>query len=228
MGGRIVEKEKSCLVTQNLIGAVEWYLTAPNVVIKAEKGGDGKITWKEKALIDLSNIINRVKGDFPETARRGMIFEKAIYENANREVLTGSKEFQQICKEVQGYVFFQKAGKTLTIDDNQVYFYAKFDAVKDIGEGADIKDIKTTAHYKKGKYLNGCQHEIYCYVKGVRSFEYIIAEWGEYPQIKGVHKESYIAPERLEEILIDKVRDCFSTLKDLSLWEAYRKTYCLY
>ena len=51
-------KEKSCLVTQSLIGAVDWYLTAPDTIIKPDKGGDGKQTWKEKAYNDLLNSDN--------------------------------------------------------------------------------------------------------------------------------------------------------------------------
>lgn len=223
-----MSKEKSCLITQNLIGAVEWYITAPNSIIKAERGGDGRTTWKERALQDLTNLVNRIPGEFPIEAKRGVEFEKAVYENANKDILPGSEQFKRVCQEVRGYQFYQKAGRILKIDDNMCYFYAKFDAIKQEGPDVYIKDIKTTQEYKQNKYISGCQHEIYCYVKQAVRFEYIIAEWGVYPKINAVYRETYIPSDRLEEIIVDKTRDCLSTLKDLDLWTAYREKYCLY
>jgi len=221
-------KEKSCLVTQNLIGACNWFLTAPESIIKPDKGGDGKITWKEKARTDLNNIINRVKTPFAEPAKRGYIFEQIVYNQANKNTLSGSKHFQRVCQEVKGFEFYKKGSKNLIIDGLNVYFYAKFDALKETDTGVYIKDIKTTGSYKTGKYLDGVQHEIYCYVKDAIKFDYVIAEWDKHPKIKTVHIEEYTPSHRLEEILIDKTRDCFELLKDLGLWDAYRNTYCLY
>jgi hypothetical protein len=221
-----MSKEKSCLVTQSLIGSVDWYLTAPDKIIKEEKGGDGKITWKQKAWTDLYTTINRIETPFPEAARRGVEFEKKVYEYANKDEIGGSEEFQKVCGEVRGFLFYQKGGVNVEIAGNNCYVYAKYDAIK---EGC-VKDLKTTESYKKGKYLGGFQHKQYCYISGHDDFEYIIAEWDNYPKIKAIHKETYKVEDK--ELLIaevhTKIEDCFDILKDLGLWKDYREKFCLY
>ena len=93
-----------------------------------------------------------------------------------------------------------------------------------------LKDIKTTAEYKKGKYLKSFQHKLYCYVENIKDFEYIIAEWEEYPKIKEVHREFYHCNDiaQLEKDIIFEIKEAFSIIKDLGLWEDYRNLYCLY
>jgi hypothetical protein len=228
VGGGVVTKEKSCLVTQNLIEKVRWYLDAPNSIVKADKGGDGKITWKEKALLDLSNTLNRVPSDFPLAAKRGVEFEKVVYHAVEVGKLSGSEFFQSICKELAGFEFYKKGGKKVQMDGLEVYFYAKYDAITP--DRKRIKDLKTTDHYKAGKYLKGIQHKIYCFVADAPEFEYVIAEWAEHPKIKAVHKEMYRVadPVMLEKDILYATRECFDTIKDLGLWEAYRTKYCLY
>lgn len=221
-------KEKSCLVTQALVGGVEWFLTAPSSIIKPDKGGDGVLTWKDKALQDLKNMLERIPGEFGEPAKRGILFEKKVYQYANEAVIPDkySKEFKQVCNEVKGYQFFQKKGINVEIAGENCYLYAKFDAIKP----PSIKDIKTTQSYSANKYLKGIQHEIYCYVLGAKDFEYIIAEWGEYPKIKAVYKERYVVEDinKLGVTIYNKVSETFSIIKDLGLWESYRTKYCLY
>ena len=91
-------------------------------------------------------------------------------------------------------------------------------------------DIKTTANFKREKYINSMQHKIYCYGMNEHHFSYLVIEWLDYPIIKEVHKVNIILEDldntRLE--IFNKVIDCFSILKDLNLWETYREKYCLY
>ena len=121
--------EKQCLVTQNLIETIKWYLTAPDVIIKPEKGGDGKTTWKEKALLDTKNLLGRTKGEFPEAARRGVEFEKKVYQCVQEGRVAGSEAFQAICNHVKGYEFGKKGGKKVPLGEDTIYFYAKYDAI---------------------------------------------------------------------------------------------------
>lgn len=224
-----MEKEKSCLVTTSLIGSVQWYLESPTSVIKAERGGDGVKTWKEKALEDLKNTLGRVPGDFPEAAKKGVEFEKKVYEVvANKQIGKGSEDFQKICREVEGYEFYQKGGVNVNIEGDKVYFYAKYDAI--LPDKTSIKDLKTTASYKVGKYLAGIQHKMYCYISGAERFRYVVAEWEKYPKIKRVHVEDYEVRNRLEleTDLFCTTKECFDVIKDLGLWELYRTKYCLY
>jgi len=219
-------KEKSCLVTQALVSSINWSLNAPNTVIDLEKGGDGIITWSEKAYLDLYNMLSRIPTSFPEAAKQGVEFEKMVYKHANNTEIKGSKEFQKICEEVRGFSFHQKKGFNLEIAHENCYLFGKFDAIK----LPIIKDIKTTANYKKGKYLESFQHKLYCYITGATEFEYLIAEWDTYPKIKNVHKETFDNTDQkfLEEDVLNTIELCFQDLKSLGLWDIYREKYCLY
>lgn len=228
-----MSKEKACLITTTIIGAMNWYLTAPDSIIKEEKGGDGKTTWKDKALEDLKKKLGREKTDFPEAARRGVEFEKMIYTNANKEHPFGpfgSIYFQEVCKKVKGYQFYKKSGINIEIDGHPCYLFAKYDSIDDINNPDSIIDIKTTQEYKKGKYLKGFQHLLYCYITGANKFMYLIAEWEEYPKIKDIHNEDFIVKDResLEREVHKTISEFLSTLKDLGLWDLYKEKYCLY
>lgn len=222
-------KEKSCLITTSLVGAVKWYLTAPGSVIKEEKGGDGLLTWKEKARFDLESTVCRVKTPFAKEASQGAEFEKTVYLNASKEKPSGTEKFQRVCGLLKGYEFYQKGGMNLEIAGNQCYLYCRYDAIKRSPE-VSLKDLKTTASYAPGKYLNGFQHKMYCLVSGANEFDYVIVEWEEYPIIADVHIERYRVENRelLQNEVMTEIEDCLNTLKDLKLWEPYREKFCLY
>lgn len=225
----MTQNNKSCLITTGLINAITWFRTAPPVVIKPEKGGDGKTTWKEKAEMELLALLGREKRDFPEAAQQGVNFEKQIYKYANtpEKIPTESSEyFIKVCKEVQGYAFYKKGGKKIEVDGHKCYVYGKYDAIK----LPKIKDIKTTKEYKLNKYLETVQHILYCYISGATSFEYVIAEWDEYPKIKNVYKESYevMDQEELEKEVFSLVKDTIDFLKDYQWFDLYKEKFCLY
>ena len=213
-------------MTQNLIESVRWYMEAPMSVIKPERGGDGTKTWKQKAWSDLEDMLLRKPSEFGIAAQHGVNFEKKIYEFANNETRAGSKEFNEICDSVKGMRYFHKEGKTFKINELECYIYAKYDAIL----LPKIIDLKTTAKYKKGKYLNSVQHKLYCFVSEAEEFEYIIGEWDEYPKLKAVHREVYRVQNKdlLKTEVEMMILDCFDNLMNLNLWEKYRDTYCLY
>ena len=78
--------------------------------------------------------------------------------------------------------------------------------------------------------MHSIQHKIYCYVEGATRFQYVIAEWEEYPKIKDVYYEEFTVQdfEALEKDVLFATRECFDIIKDLGLWEVYRTKYCLY
>lgn len=223
-------KEKSCLITSSLIGSVNWCINAPESIIRENKGGDGKTTWKEKADKDLFNQLSRVYGEMSEAAQRGIDFEKAVYKYANQPgkiPTSASNKFRFICQEVEGFLFYQKGNKTINVNGNECYLYVKYDAIN----LPIIKDIKTTDNYKQDKYLNGFQHKLYCYVaEEAKEFEYIIAEWDEYPKIKNIHREKYVVEsiELLEKEVLSTIQETIMNLKDMNLWDLYREKFCLY
>lgn len=221
-----MERTKSCLITQNLISAIDWYDTAPHSIVKPEHGGNGEMTWKDKAYNDLVMTVNRQYGDMSPAAQHGIDFEKEVYRSANKDAQGGSPLFREVCNEVRGFQFFQKGGKYVDVNGHTCYVFAKYDAIS----LPIIKDIKTTQSYKANKYLGTFQHQIYCYVSGADRFEYIVAEWEEYPKIKAIHKELYVVNDRsaLEEEVHMKISETLIRLEDLDLWDAYREKFCLY
>lgn len=221
--------EKKCLVTQNLIESVKWYMEAPTSIIKPERGGDGVRTWKSKALQDLKDMLGRVPGEFGPEAMNGVNFEKKVYEFCNKEDVKGSDHFKEVCSKVRGMQFYRKGGKDVKVGEYDCYVYAKYDAI----QVPRIKDIKTTAKYTKNKYLGSIQHKLYCYVADANEFEYVIVEWKKFPEIKAVHSEWFTVPAEsgtkyLEPEVHSAIIDCFDNLQNLDLWDLYRESYCLY
>jgi hypothetical protein len=222
-------KEKNCLITTSLLSSISWFLTAPNIVISEERGGDGKTTWKEKAELDLKKLLSREKDSFPIEAQRGVKFEKQVYKwanNINNIPKTYSENFINVCKEVEGFQFFKKGGLKIKVNNDICYLYGKYDAYK----LNCLKDIKTTKEYKQNKYLNTSQHLIYCYITKINYFEYIIVEWKEYPEIKNIYKEIYMVNDwkELEDEIINLLTESINFLKDYQLWDLYKEKFCLY
>ena len=224
-----MSKEKSCLVTTGLLDTVNWFSTAPDVVIKSDKGGDGKQTWKEKAKQDLIDMLSRTERPFPEAAKRGVEFEKMVYKHANdtdEELLKYSDKFRAVCGEVKGFQFYKKNGINVEVDGQKVYLYGKFDAIN----LPIIKDIKTTESYQYQKYLSGVQHLLYCIISRATEFHYVVCEWKAYPEIKNIYKESFFVKDfdALEKELFEKISQSFNIFKENDMWNLYRDSFCLY
>lgn len=220
------KKEKSCLITNTLIDAINWCLNASDTIVSPERGGDGVVTWREKAWSDLCNMLERKKTPMSPEAQNGINFENRLYDFATRRKLDGSELFQSILKEITGYNFQRKIYNYTRINNQECCIYAKMDASK----GNHIIDIKTTGNYKQNNYLNKFQHKLYCYAAGVTEFDYIIVEWEEYPKIKAVHKERYVVEDQqVLRLDVEKtISETIDFLQELKLWDVYREKFCLY
>lgn len=250
--------KKPCnLITQTIIEAVNFYDTMGEWPIKKDKVGFEEqaaqgLTWKQYAYNELVAKVNRVKTPFPERAMRGVKFEKAVYKAAESwQDVEGSNEFKTVVREVKGMDFGNKGGINIYIPgvDDICYVYTKEDALK----FPLITDLKTTEEYKKpGKYLEGIQHELYCYrwIKtgmDIEEFKYLIAEWDVYPKLKNLYGELFVREDVIDILssrthqkvetfnnkdLITtverKIFDFIARLKELELFEAYQENFCLY
>lgn len=205
---------KKHLVTQDLISSIEWLMKCPS-------------SWKEKALEDLSQKLNRVYGDMPLPAKQGIEFEDKVYNCiTNKKFDVGSLKFRELLNRLKHHRFQEKLKQDEIIGEYDCFLYGKIDAYLP----GDMLDLKTTGEYKESKYKNSFQHELYCYVKQEVRFTYAVVEWDHYPFIKDVH---YLLIEinnlkKLKEQVHAKVLSCFNALKELDLWEVYREKYCLY
>lgn len=222
---------KKHLVTQDLISSVDWCMKAPSTVVKDQP--DPSLTWSKKAFEDLKNKLSRIYGEMPEAARRGIDFEKKVYESANKlkrdknaSLNSGSIHFKSVVGRILEHTFQTKIKKDEIIGQYDCFLYGKIDAYK----SNDMVDVKTTANLKPGSYnCDNFQAQLYCYVKMESNFTFLVAEWLDYPKIKMVHefKVGYDLAS-LKNIVHNKVIKTFQTLKDLDLWEVYREKYCLY
>jgi len=61
----------------------------------------------------------------------------------------------------------------------------------------------------------------------VSNFEYIIAEWDNYPVKKDIHSIELVG-EVTKRQVHDKIISAMQTLKELGIYPAYREKYCLY
>ena len=216
-------KEKSSLITQALVSSIEWAETAPNRVILPARGGDGILTWKGQAQVQLVEMLKRDKAKYSPEAMHGIEFEKKVYDDvAAGGKIKGSDFYKEVCRQVKGYKFGEKEGKQV----GERYYYCRYDAIAN----PRLIDLKTTKKYTRGKYLKTFQHELYCYVSGCTEFEYIVIEWDKFPKIKAVHYESYEPPEerRLEEIVRERSNEALVYLKQHGLYGLYKDHYCLY
>lgn len=237
---------KTRLITTSLINSIEWFTTAPNTIIKPEKGGDGKITWKQKSYNDLKSMLGRKKADFGVHAKIGIQIENEIYKNAklppklqkNREKLSEIYDLLQDCQ------FQISKKKSILIDDNEFCLYGRFDALKNTGN--EIVDLKTTSSYKKNKYLNTIQHEMYCAMEdNYNDFMYLVVELEKrdtdyltilnknmnfIPPIKDIKKEVFKVENRnaLMESLVWRIKKNLGVLKQSKLFDLYISTFCQY
>lgn len=222
-----MSKEKNCLVTADLISSIEWCQTAPDT--PADKSDPKGQTWSEKAFTDLQDKLNRVYSDMPIAAKHGIDFENRLYNTIrfrpDLETLEASDEFKNLCRFLNGFNFQTKKSTLLNVDGNECFLYGKFDAFAD---GRPIVDIKTTANYKRSKYENAFQHDLYMYIADYPEFIYKVVEWLEYPKINKVETIVLSAPDNLETVIKNRISDAFAFLEDVDLWGTYREKYCLY
>lgn len=215
---------KKCLITQDLVSAVEWCKKAPSTLIKGTEQ-----TWQQKAFEDLVNKLKRKYTDMPIMAQQGIDFERRLYDIGNRlqnfKDLKASDQFKEVLNNIKNGKFQTKKGREEKIEDYLCYLYAKFDV-----EFSDrIKDIKTTSNFSRSKYEKSFQHELYCYIKYVNFFQYIVVEWLDYPKIREVHYiDINIDLTTLKEKLHKRILDTLHFIQDAELWHTYRCEYCLY
>lgn len=220
--------EKSCLVTASLISSISWTQTAPNTIIKSEKGGDGVTTWKVKAIQDLKNTLARKPFTPNDAAKHGIVFENALYKKMSQNIFKdpdSSDFFNEILSRLAGGQVQRKNGKQMVIGEYNCYLYAK----EDVYFPDKIIDIKTTEKYSREKYTGSIQHYLYSVVEDIYTFEYLVAEWKKYPEIKSVYGVAlqYTKKEALA-MVEEVVKEAFAFLKKTDLWDLYRDSYCLY
>lgn len=211
---------KSRLITPSLVGAISWLNVSPE-------------SWKARALNDLRNQLSRTYSDeMPDAIKRGIEFENAVYACARAgKTDIGTANFQWFVKQCVGAEFQRKAKAMRMWGGEEYCLYGKLDAFKP----GLIIDLKTTGEWKGAhKYLSTFQHKMYCYIKHVAEFHYLVAVMASVegkPYITETHLVEYWVEDwgALEKEVEETVMDTMAFLSARpELFELYRTKFCLY
>lgn len=205
---------KQLLITTSLISKTEFYRSA-----------SGK--WKDKSEKELTDMLNRVYSKPGPEAQQGINFENALQREAQNPTGKGSAHFQEMAEACKGGQWQVKTKKIITLSGQEYCLFGKIDVKKD----GLLIDIKTTAYFKPEKYLSSTQHLLYCYNENISQFEYIVAEWKNYPEIKKVHRLPWKcpAPFPLESELLDRIEGALEIINSKEEWKrSYRDTFTRY
>ncbi len=202
-----------CLITPTILDSYEFAKSAPP-------------TWTSRAEQGFLAKLRREQVEYPDWVAKGQAFEDTVYRicNAhhNSPIEKGSELFKKVCNECLGGRFQEKLSKNIHIEGQKVFLFGYCD----VTFPELTIDLKTTLNYKgQSKYLNGHQHLLYPYMRGVREFKYIVVQWTDQNAItiQAVHDIHYHAPTmgELENIIIEKISNFFDYLRKNNLWQDY-------
>ena len=201
------------LITPSLLNSFAWYNNCP-------------YSWKEKAIQDLSNYLNRVPFEPNEYFERGNKYEKQVKALCNgwkvEDPMPTIKEMAKLCK---GGLWQQNTKVFIVIDNVEYIVCGRIDVLKK----DEIIDIKTTSNYKgEDSYLSTSQHVLYLYANHeiggtINKFRYLVSDFNE------IHKVSFEVEDwdllRVEAFKL--LTDFLNFLKgNKSLQEAYLHKFC--
>lgn len=218
------------LITPSIMNAVDWAKNAPTSIIRPEKGGDGKTTWRARAFEDLTRQLSRCYSDeMPEPVKRGLDFEDAVYRRARmpEDSWKGSKEFGEIVSEARGGRFQVKTKRDITVDGIRYTCFGKLD----IRHPKLIIDLKTTNKYKEPqKYLSTPQHLIYTWSERIPDFRYRVVVLDEKNRILEHYPVDFHSPgeAEVEAELTRRIRSFREYLEIEGLLDLYNEKFCLY
>lgn len=211
----------SKLITPSILDSYDWYITCPS-------------SFKENALKQIDDQLNRRWSDLSPAIRRGIDFEKKVCSNLwqdSKEEFMRSFEghtpsISKFWDKCRASVQQAKTSKTVEVDGVSYYLYGK----RDIAFQDKTIDIKTTKAYKgPDYYLVRNQHPLYIACTGIQAFEYLIAEFDDE---KGVCTNVFtvdasMTVEDAEARVISKIKEFINFLSsDDELLAAYNKTFC--
>lgn len=215
----------SRLVTASLIGSIEWFRNCP-------------LNWKSDAFNSLRGTLAREPWDPSVAIKKGIAFENDVYRILSNDKTAWqddkySENFRKVLKACSGGVFQDKDKMFIDIGKYEYCLYIK----EDVLFPNKIIDIKTTKKWGgRSKYLNTIQHELYCLVKKIPDFEYVVGVWEDADDpdnrtLDSVHTAEYSCDnfKELKEKIIERVTLNLQLLEtDDELWELYTKKYSRY
>lgn len=209
------------LITASILDSYDWYVSCPP-------------HFKESALQQISDALNRKPWDPTPAILRGRAFEKKVCANLDNIGLAEfmakfeghSPNMEKFWKKCRTGRQQAKVSKTINVDGVEYYLYGK----RDIAFADKTIDIKTTGDFKSPKYyLVKNQHPMYIACTGIELFEYLIAEYDDVTEkcVEVYEIEAGMPTEVALERIITKIREFVTFLKtDDELLNAYNTTFC--
>lgn len=209
------------LITSSILDSYDWYIKCPP-------------NFKQSALQQIVDALNRKPWDPTPAILRGMAFEKKVcheLDDCSKEEFMSrfeghSEKVVEFWLKCRGGRQQAKVSKTINIDGIDYYLYGK----RDIAFADKTIDIKTTGDYKGPiNYITKNQHPMYIMCTGIEAFEYIIAE---YDDVKGVCADVFNIDASMpvadaEEKIITKIREFITFLQtDEDLFKSYNTIFC--
>ena len=213
------------LITSSLLDSFDYMKTCP-------------YPYQEKAMEDFIAMIQRKPRPTSDACQRGIDFENHICQNCNKmndeDFATYSEWYWQDkgCKDVENAEWVStsiardcRGGnqqvpvmKDIMVGENEYHLFGYADVI----QPDRIIDIKTTARYKgEDAYRNRSQHLIYAVCTGIRTFDYLVAEFkGKYPvDLHEIRIEQNL--EESEKFLKTRILVIESFLHNAGLWDDY-------
>lgn len=224
------------LITQTILSSYKWMLTAPN-------------SWKERATNDFILKLKR-EDKFEPTpeAQRGINFERLICDRCNKmdednfirsivlqmenDLINVNEEYMErlrnilrvFYKSCKGGTQQAKLVKDIEIEGEifTLFGYA------DILFPDKIIDIKTCTDYREAKYSGSIQHTIYQYCTGIKTFQYIVADYNKtsLPQEFHIVDATCSDLNTVEQVLRMRLTEFLHYLKANGLWDTYLQKFC--
>lgn len=136
------------LITPSLLNSFNWYNSCPP-------------GWREKALYDLTNYLNRAPFEPNDFMKLGEQYEKEVQKLCiGGKVENPMPTAKAMAERVAGGVWQVRTKGFITIDGQRYCLYGRIDVLRK----GEILDIKTTQEFKGDeKYLSTSQHLVYLY-----------------------------------------------------------------
>lgn len=151
---------------------------------------------------------------------KGRAFEDEVRAQSEGRIESKSPVVQELGQIVKGGIWQQKLSKEIVIGDRKVLLYG----IADVIVTDTINDIKRTANYAEGKYIDSLQHLIYMYCAELPKFRYLVAYGsGEAPR-DWAAEDYYLTPNTLKQIQ-SKLADFFFWLEQTGWIDIYKKNW---
>ena len=162
-------------------------------------------------------VLRREPPPTTEAMQKGIDFEDLVTDIVNGAGDTQNRWYdaaQKVAGYVRGGILQYKARRIITVRDTELVLYGRLDCLK----AGDIKDIKFSSSYDRGKYFSSTQHPTYFeLIPEARQFTYIASNG------RDVWPETYFREDAPS--IFPVISDFFDWLRAVDLMQVYQEKW---